>query len=165
MTTFLEDSNLLEIFDGSAYKQVSGLTGGVLQVVSATTSTQVSTSSTSYQDSGLTATITPRRATSRILILTHQTHNSQRADTQEIEIETQLVRTSTSLSIQRVGYLDTGQNTYRGFYGVTAFNWVDSPNTTSATTYKIQHRSVSGNGITAQVNSWSSHITLLELAG
>jgi hypothetical protein len=46
--------------------------GSVLQVVNAAYSTQVSNSSGTYVDTGLTATITPRFSTSKILVEVHQ---------------------------------------------------------------------------------------------
>ena len=44
-------------------------TGSVLQVVNATYSTYTTTSSSTFADTGLTATITPTSATSKILVL------------------------------------------------------------------------------------------------
>ena len=46
--------------------------GKVLQVVNATYSTDTSTTSTSYVDTGLTATITPLFSTSKVLVLISQ---------------------------------------------------------------------------------------------
>ena len=43
--------------------------GSVLQVVQATTSTEVSTTSTSYVSAGLSASITPTSSSNKILIL------------------------------------------------------------------------------------------------
>jgi hypothetical protein len=165
MTTFLEDSNLLEMYDGSAYKQISGLTGGILQVVTGTTSTGVTTTSGTFSDTGLTATITPKRATSKILILTQQNHQLARDAVVNVEMETRLVRDSTTLTNQRIGYNDNAGNTYRVFYGITAYSVVDSPNTTSAVTYKTQQSSSSGCFANSNFNSYPSTITLLELAG
>ena len=45
-------------------------TGSVLQVVTASTSTEVSVSSGTYTDTGLSASITPISASSKILVLT-----------------------------------------------------------------------------------------------
>jgi hypothetical protein len=44
-------------------------TGAVLQVVNATYSTDTTNGTTTYADTGLTATITPTSATSKILVL------------------------------------------------------------------------------------------------
>lgn len=165
MTTFLEDSNLLEIYDGSNYKQVSGLTGGILQAVSFSYGTAVTTTSSTFSDTGLTATITPKKTTSRILILTHQNVDMQKNNTINLEMEVQLLRGATNLSTQRLDMAQVGTNAYRVQKGVSAFNWIDSPNTTSATTYKTQHRSIDSTSVSTNFNNYPSHITLLELAG
>ena len=47
-------------------------TGSVLQVVNASYGTQATTASSSYSDTGLTATITPTSATSKILVIVDQ---------------------------------------------------------------------------------------------
>jgi hypothetical protein len=47
--------------------------GAVIQVVNAISTTQVSTTSTSYVDTGLTASITPTSASSKILVIVNQT--------------------------------------------------------------------------------------------
>ena len=52
-------------------KLASG-TGNVLQVVAATESTGVTTTSQSYQDTGLSASITPSATSSKILVIVSQ---------------------------------------------------------------------------------------------
>jgi hypothetical protein len=46
----------------------AGSSGAVVQVVGATTSTTVSTTSASYVDSGLTVTITPTSASNKVML-------------------------------------------------------------------------------------------------
>jgi hypothetical protein len=58
------------ILSGDTGVPASGMpTGSVIQTVNGTYSSQVNTSSTTYVDTGLTATITPLFATSKILIM------------------------------------------------------------------------------------------------
>ena len=52
--------------------QISGVPGLVLQVVQAEYATQVSLSSITYTDTGLSATITPTSTSSKILVLISQ---------------------------------------------------------------------------------------------
>ena len=47
-------------------------TGKVLQVVHAHTATVASSSSTSYADTGLTASITPSATSSKVIVIIHQ---------------------------------------------------------------------------------------------
>ena len=145
--------------------------GKVLQVVTATYATQTTTASTTYADTGLTATITPSLASSKVLILV----------TQSIGIETtssatdvggaiRLLRDSTGVFNDTAEY-QTSYWTNQGsgtFFIVNYTNimYLDSPNTTSATTYKTQGRSydtAAGERIKTQVNSATSVITLLEI--
>jgi hypothetical protein len=134
--------------------------GHVVQVVHASNATGSGTTSASFLDTGLTATITPRMASSKILILTSQAHFAARDAVIEVYMDVALLRTSTILTQVRLGYSAVGRGAYRQSLQMSAFNWVDSPNTTSPVTYKTQHRSFES----VSINSSSSHITLMEIA-
>ena len=125
----------------------TGFGGGkILQVVHQNLTTQMSTTSTSYVDTGLTASITPSATTSKVLIILsiaaiiNADHNGY----------LRLLRDSTEINSGSGG--DT--NSMFGINGnSTAFryapvmhtsNFYDTPSTTSATTYKVQVRSHSG---------------------
>jgi hypothetical protein len=74
MTTYLEDSNILSIYDGSDWKNSLGVTGGILQVVSVVktdsfASSSIASGAVSGEISGYTATITPRSTSSKILVV------------------------------------------------------------------------------------------------
>lgn len=135
--------------------------GSVLQVVHSVMTSTFSTSSTSFVDSGLTATITPTSSTSKIfalLTISFQTHGSAGPDG---SATFNLVKDSTQLQTWK-------QRTYSynasGVYlNVPNSAYMDSPATTSATTYKIQMLS---NAAVAGINSelGSSCITLFEIA-
>lgn len=141
--------------------------GKVLQVVQATTSTAVATSTTgTFVDTGLSGTITPSSASSKILVMTtqmvHQTGNMN-----DRGWNIQLVRGSTVvfpssgtynsyLSVLNVGDLMT----------TTSIHYLDSPATTSATTYKTQMNNVTGRTAvttTAQLTSQTSTMILMEI--
>ena len=68
-------------------------TGTVLQVVNATYTPLTGTSSSTFSDTGLTATITPKFTTSKILILI--THAGSRKNTNITTLSTRLLRGST----------------------------------------------------------------------
>jgi hypothetical protein len=116
--------------------------GKVLQVVEATYSTQTATSSSSFSDTGLTATITPSAATSKVLVLvSHQSILFTGAG--HIETSFRLFRASTN--VQDFGF-KLGRSTSGEDLGLAcSTNHLDSPNTTSATTYKTQFRSENNN--------------------
>ena len=78
-------------------------TGSVLQVVNATYSTLTSSSSGSYSDTGLTASITPTSSTSKILVIVSQSCLNCGSATNGINIK--LVRGSTDLIVFAVAYV------------------------------------------------------------
>jgi len=112
----------------------------VVQVVQGTVTTHVASASQSFHDTGLTVSITPAAATSKVLV-TVQMYIAG-ADTTFFR----LVRDSTAIAVGT----DGTDADHRGFtmsregatnlgntHGVT---FLDSPNTTLATTYKVQAR-------------------------
>ena len=138
--------------------------GAVLQVVSATTSTAVSSSSSAYADSGLTATITPTSATSKILVLFNQNIFKSSGNAGN-NINIKIFRGATDLGVFANSQLYN--NTAQEAYGSCGASYLDSPATTSATTYKTQFSN--GNN-TALVrcqpdSNGKSAITLMEIAG
>jgi hypothetical protein len=134
-------------------------TGSVLQVVNATYSTSTINSTTTYADTGLTATITPTSATSKILVLVNQSGVNN--DTINSGTSVQLLRTSTSLVVFASFFGFGGNGVVMG----ASACYLDSPATTSATTYKTQFKRGGGsNNAFVQDNSSTSTITLLEIA-
>jgi hypothetical protein len=139
--------------------------GGVIQVVQGKITVKTTSSSTSYVSSGLTATITPRFSTSKILVL----------------ISTNCYSTSgtqPSLTIYRNGSNILGTSGFTDAYvQSSAFVapmsgiYLDSPASTSAQTYTLYFANAAANGATMQLNfnSFSddntSTITLMEIAG
>ena len=114
--------------------------GKVLQVVQATTTTSTVIASTSYTDTGLSGSITPSSATSKILVMTLQTVYYKRTANQ-LYVAGQLVRGATSiLDLDAYNYIASGNLTNFELYQQFAVTYLDSPNTTSSTTYKTQGR-------------------------
>jgi hypothetical protein len=137
--------------------------GKVLQVVQGTTTTRMQTTSTSYVDTNLSQAITPSSTTSKVLVLVFQNIHLSRSGT-DAACQYKLVRTSTALSEYYLSvYNSTGGDAEIRQMGV--FSYLDSPATTSATTYKTQIRS--GNASTTsdvQENATSlAAIVLLEI--
>ena len=136
--------------------------GKVLQVVQATTSTSTSTNGSSYIDTTLTATITPSAATSKVLIMTYQSFNLSRASVSDAGAFTNLVRTSTDILSQPASTLSFGDDNDHK-WGLSV-NYLDSPSTTSATTYKTQMKTGSASHtIYAQQGNTPSVIILMEI--
>ena len=137
--------------------------GKVLQVVSASYATSTSSSSASYIDTGLTATITPTLNTSKILVLLAQNGAYKDVGATTGAIGLKLLRAGSDIAqITTNGlYTDTNMMLYGSSY---ALSYLDAPATTSATIYKTQFQRTSGLGnATVQISSSVSTITLLEI--
>jgi hypothetical protein len=151
-------------------------TGSVLQVVQSEYSTQVSLSSTTYTDNGLTGTITPTSATSKILVLISQNLYIYREFAFQYG-SIQLLRNTPSANtvvknFAQVMNITTGipaggSYPYFDLQTVLGLSYLDSPATTSAITYKTQQKvgtTSNGGTIISQLGNYPSMMTLLEIA-
>jgi hypothetical protein len=158
----------LTLPDNTGTILTSATAGSVLQVVSATYSTETNIASTSYTDTGLTASITPTSASSKILVIVNQSvYNQQNTNAARV-FELQLLRGATTIMDKDFySYAGVGANGYfeTGLDGTQIV--LDSPATTSSTTYKTQGRmdsTASSTRIVFQGGSGESTITLMEIA-
>lgn len=145
--------------------------GHVVQTQSVTKVDTFTTSATTYTDiTGLSLSITPKFATSKILVLVVASISQVTSSDGYV----QLLRESTVLNNGTFG------SALNGFAGATssypngiynhATNYLDSPSTTATITYKIQARVYSGGtfclnrrGVDGAFGT-SSSITLMEIA-
>jgi hypothetical protein len=155
----------------------SGVGGKVLQVVSATKTDSFSVSSATFTDvTGLSVSITPSSASNKILILA-SISGSQDVGVNDVFFG--LVRGATQIALgdsasSRVRASMQFSTNDGGWQNNGSINHLDSPSTTSSTTYKIQCRQgVSGsvfvNRSKADTDSGSisrtvSTITAIEIA-
>lgn len=135
--------------------------GNVLQVVSASTATNTSTSSTTYVAvTNLTASITPSSATNKVLVFVN------------MNFYVQSVGAEGAITIYRNGSDLTGGNgfadVYTGSSDIIAqapMLYLDSPATTSSTTYAVYMKRTQGaNTIQTNLRGTTSTITLMEIA-
>jgi hypothetical protein len=149
-------------------------TGSVLQVVSTIKTDAFSTSSTSFTDvTGLSVSITPSSSSNKILVLVGVTGTGTDVASAGATGYV-LVRGSTIIAQGSGGSAQfTGQLSNRNVGGTAhtlnhAISHLDSPATTSATTYKIQGRATAG---TLYINTDPdntisvSSITVMEIKG
>jgi hypothetical protein len=134
--------------------------GKVLQVVNATYGTQAGSTSTTYADTGLTATITPTLATSKILVIVDQSGVGKWNANNFVFVR--LNRGATALLEFSAIAAYTGTVSYNIIGGVGA-SYLDSPATTSATIYKTQFKSSNTDQVFVQQNGDFSSITLMEI--
>jgi len=143
--------------------------GKVLQVVEIEYSTSTTIASMSPTDTGLSGSITPSSASSKVLVIVTQQYRLSRAINQQIAGYFKLLRGATEI-IAAGEYLDISMGTdtsgYLAFKGSFATTKLDSPNTTSSVTYKtqlyVQTTSNSGQ-IVAQPSSTISKLILMEI--
>lgn len=151
---------------GLKWATAAGGGGKVLQVVANTYSTQFTTTSSSYVDSGLSATITPTASTSKILVLMTNNFGVNRVG-DDAYFAFQILRGATTIfqGNANEGIAEANQaSNNRQFWVTDTAQYLDSPATTSATTYKVTVRSVGGGTVYAQYNNNSGpSITLLEI--
>jgi hypothetical protein len=136
--------------------------GKVLQVVAATYSTETTSTSSTFADTGLTATITPTLATSKILVLVNQ--NGVRKDSSDTGVRVSLLRGATTIAELDKGSAANTGNSNRNIVGTVGGAILDAPATTSATTYKTQFAS-NANSANVMVQAFDSvsSIVLLEI--
>ena len=140
-------------------------TGSVLQVVGATYSTTVTTSSSTAVSSNLTATITPTSSSSKIYVMV--VNPMRRNDVAGITfgIAVSLFRNGSGLftPMTNMGYSNSVSNMAVSW--LVGFNYLDSPATTSATTYTMYFNcATTGMSCSSCVDSNPATITLMEIA-
>ena len=151
-----------------------GGSGKVLQVVSVTKTDTFTTSSTSYTDvTGLTASITPSSTSSRIMIVSHVTMGGSSGTTPSLVLSrggTTILQGDAAGSRTRTGALWGA--TPDAIPANVSMTYVDSPATTSSTTYAVRIRASSGNACVNRANDdadsasrfrGTSTLTLLEI--
>ena len=133
--------------------------GKVLQVVEGSYSTQTDNSTTTYQDTNLTATITPSATTSKILVIAKHI-GYKAAGNAGNALYIQLLRGATKIDETVTSYT----NSLLDNYDEITLLKLDSPSTTSATTYKTQFKNgAAAVQVSVQVASMPSQIILMEI--
>ena len=145
--------------------------GKVLQVIMGENSTSSTLTTTTYSDINLSASITPSSASSKVLVMVTQSVIVNRSDASNWA-NWRLMRGSTAI------YNNASANRPAAFWGLNTLSssqmgtlycgsYLDSPATTSATTYKTQWAShTTSNSASIQINSesgTSSTIILMEI--
>jgi hypothetical protein len=128
--------------------------GKVLQVVEATYGTDTDTSSTSFSDTGITATITPSAATSKIYCVVTFTAQIRKATAETSGYGFwQLLRGATAIAFGGNGVFEQSNTTsFIDNRNTQSLSKLDAPSTTSATTYKVQYKVGSVNSTLYMLN-------------
>ena len=164
----------------------SGSSGGIIQVKQTVKSDTFSKNSSSWADiTGMSVSITPTRADSKVFVMVDIKIGTDHGDS---DFNIKIVRGSTDIYIgdadgsrrrSSMGAPSYGMpsNTSDGQYYLkqVSLNYLDSPSTTSSTTYKLQIRNYggrtnfvnrTGNDTNSQVYPrTASSITVMEVSG
>ncbi len=140
--------------------------GVVLQVVNATYATFTGTASTTLVATGITASITPKFSTSKILVITNMNGIYSTSAGVTNWCHSELFKNGSTLNaISDVNAYNTGISVN------SPFTYFDSPATTSATTYAVYYKNGGAGGATIYFNNYAgtasntvSTITLMEIA-
>ena len=139
--------------------------GGIIQMVQGEITSFLQTSSTSYIDAGLSASITPSSTSSKILV--NIALGPYGGDVDTLRVNAQVLRGSTQVWYNRNLFFRSSGD----FKAVqSAIQFIDSPATTDSTTYKLQVKceSVSGGStfeLYADNTNYNNIMILMEVSG
>jgi len=136
---------------GSA-SAVQASSGRVLQVVNVTYGTFTTFTTSTFVDSGLSASITPSNSTSKILVEVFLAGCGKTGT--DSAFVAKLVRGSTTITNME-GNAGSTNSSATNSIGTVAISYLDSPATTSSTTYKVQCLSAS-NASSTRINDYYS---------
>ena len=159
---YLKDTNATQFYTGSAWSAVGN--GKVLQVVNATYATEVSNSTNTYADTGLTANITCSSTSSKVLVIVTQNGLGKSAGNvaNAIDLRLSLPGGSTIQFGYAIGYDGVA---IERFYATGAFTYLHSPASVAAITYKTQFKNFTNAASVSVQNDGlaSSSIVLIEI--
>jgi hypothetical protein len=161
--TFIVDGTNGLTFPNST---VQASAGKVLQVVSVTYNTTVTSTSSTIVNTNLTASITPTFSNSKILISVAQPFNCIATASNRDEAACLFYTYRNTTQLNSVRYLVTVQNiaNIKQMNAIFNYTYLDSPATTSSVAYKTMFAALDTNqSVTA--NNYLSTITLMEIAG
>jgi len=162
------DTDMLAVWNGAAWRYIAATTptnGTVLQTVYGETSTQTTNNTSTLADTNLTATITPKSATSKILVSINHNNCQKSSANSENRGTIQLLRNGTNLK-NLTGNLFLYSGTAVRLTGCLSTMYLDSPASTSALTYKTQFSNPNNTAeFVVQYDSSHSTIILQEIAG
>jgi len=159
------DTDMVAIWNGTAWRYISATTptnGTVLQIVSAQYSSQFQNNSNTFADTGISLSITPKSNTSKVYAIATIPIMKTSGNTQNA-VGLRLVRGSTAIKTTGLLlYTDTSMQLRSSF----SDNYLDSPTTVSAITYKYQLSNYfNGDGVITCAGNEPATITLMEIAG
>jgi len=166
MVSYRSDADVIEAYNGSAWKQIAKTTGGILQVLDVTLSGVQQITQRSYANdlANFTISITPTSSSSKFFLLC-RVGSVGHTDAGN-GVNMQLFRNGTGITSSSTFVYNANGNA-----GVPAtLTALDSPNTASSITYSFRAYAAAGtvnfNGIGQNSSAFSqSSYTVFEIAG
>jgi hypothetical protein len=158
---------ILQVNSGATAPEWATPAGGggkVLQVVYGSYATEQTSTTTTFADTGLSASITPSSATSKVLVLVSQQGVYKANDNNGNGTKLRLLRGGTAI-LDPISTISPWTGTLLEQSICVSTCYLDSPSTTSATTYKTQFaRRAAGGTVKVQFDSGeTSTIILMEI--
>jgi hypothetical protein len=151
---YLESTDVVQYYSGAAWASVGASSAKFGQIVQATYSTELAVTSTSYVTSNLSAIITPTVNTSKVYIILTTSGSISTANYM-----------STTIFRGTVAGTNLAADAFARLYNSSAsmaINYLDSPATTSATTYTLGVKMGGGTGYLHLLGA-TSVLTLIEV--
>ena len=141
----------------------SAVGGKILQVIYASTTTEKVVSSTTFVDTGLSATITPSASSSKVLVICEISSIGKANSNTYVKLKL-LKGSSVLITFLEEGGADGGSGTNK--VGNSGCTYLDASNSTDALTFKVQMNSGGGSNYGQTGGSGgTSTMTLMEVAG
>jgi hypothetical protein len=153
----------LPAVSGTVLTTTSPKAGNILQVVQGTATAPVVTTSTTYITTGLSVSITPSSASSRILVIASACFRKGNSNVlgPSIAIFRDSTNVYTGVLNQFYMTVSSGEPS-----SILSLNYVDSPSTTSAITYSLRFKTLTAsNTVVSLPDSETGTIIAMEIAG
>lgn len=136
---YLSSTNVVQYYDGAAWATVGPTTSKFGQIVQTVKSDTYSQTATSFTDiTGFSVAITPTSATSQVLVMVDANIGQGDNDTTiRLLRGSTVIFAGTAAGTRPLGFGAAVDNIGTNFFNVAGI-FLDSPATTSATTYKVQ---------------------------
>ncbi len=137
--------------------------GKVVQIVTATYSTEATNATTSFADTGLTATITPTSASNKVLVMVNQNGVGKTVSNANSNVSIEIQRAGTTI-LTIANEAAASETALRLNIGSVSGDYLDSPATTSATIYKTRFaNNIAASAAVVQEYNIASTIVLMEV--
>ena len=168
MVSYLQDLNQLDVYDGSGWKQFYpsvANAGEIIQMVTTSSTTAVSSTTTTFVSTGLSVTLTPYSSSSKIIIMVSYPALNNSAAASFHTVFRGNVTTGVNLGAGTQTALGQLYAPSLDIRTIMSYQLVDTPNTSSSITYTSAIAGGSNGAATAMHENRKGTMTVLEVKG